>query len=332
MIVERLKKNNKVISSKLILVEEKDVKDGYKIKIPEGITEIGSNAFSKIKYAKALYIKMPDSVTKIEEDAFRCIDDQKLEIQKIKFSENLKEIGNGAFADCIFHHTVILPNDLHTIPYQCFASCDFQNGIGLPGKLEKIEERAFTYANLDEIFIPDSVTSIGEHAFSHSGLKKVKLPNTLKEIESKSFAYTPLKKVKLPETLEKIGNGAFMETKLEEVICPKNLKQIGKSAFSGSTKLNHVDLGNVSSIGDYAFQLCSIEDLKLNENCKEIKNMAFANNKLKSLSMTDTQYEYITSDYQAVFINNPELENIEIRHIEQLPVDKARQLQFKKEI
>ena len=59
MIVQYTKRNDKVIEAKLLEVEKKDLKKGCQIKIPEGITVIGTRAFDLFQGKKTkLKIKL----------------------------------------------------------------------------------------------------------------------------------------------------------------------------------------------------------------------------------------------------------------------------------
>lgn len=48
MRIETLKENETIVDKKLVSVSQSDLKDGYKLKVPEGVTIIGSDIFCDV--------------------------------------------------------------------------------------------------------------------------------------------------------------------------------------------------------------------------------------------------------------------------------------------
>lgn len=114
-----------------------------KVVLPEGLTNIGSYAFSGCE--NLTEISIPSTVT---------------------------IIGVGAIRYCRALTSVVLPENLTFIGYDAFSQCGFTS-ILLPEKLETIDGNAFAFTSLTEVEIPASVTFIGADAFSISGLQSI---------------------------------------------------------------------------------------------------------------------------------------------------------------
>ena len=113
--------------------------------IPEGITEVGSYAFSGRKQLANIVI--PDSVT---------------------------SIGSEAFDSCSSLESVIIPDSVTSIGDSAFRSCSSLESVIIPDSITSIGDSAFYYCfSLESVTIPDSVTSIGDSAFWCSNLTEV---------------------------------------------------------------------------------------------------------------------------------------------------------------
>ena len=108
------------------------------VTIPDGVTEIASNAFSDCTNLTSVTI--PDSVTKIGNNAFyKC-----KSLTSVTIADGVTEIGDYAFEGCSKLKEVVIPCSLIKIGRGAFDSC----------------------IKLDSIVIPDSVTEIADGAFA----------------------------------------------------------------------------------------------------------------------------------------------------------------------
>lgn len=165
------------------------------IKLNEGLTEIGSNAFGG---AVITSLTLPNSLTTIGQEAFSgCY-----QLAKITWPDNkgFTEI-NGfdhctSLPDSIFES---LPVTVTSIGYEAFFGCRFSS-VSLPGTIETIDERAFAYNyNLKSLTLHEGLQSIGVCAFyccngTDNGEYMEGLLNAT---------------IVVPETVTYIGAGAF---------------------------------------------------------------------------------------------------------------------------
>ncbi|MCH5186762.1 MAG: leucine-rich repeat protein [Oscillospiraceae bacterium] len=240
------------------------------IKVEEGVTSIGVNAFHGVSGAKS--VSLPSTIT---------------------------QIGEGAFYGCADLEAVELPNSITSIKRHTFYGCRALSQINLPARVNHIGGHAFEYTALIHIELPESVDEIGASAFEQSKLEEITLPNGCKIGEAVFLGCENLKKYKLPdditeiparlfydsavETLElpagvtKIGNSAFSETKLTEAILPDSVKELGNFAFSGCSNLVRAAVpGSVGKVGDMAFKGCDkLMEVKLGEGIAELGRGVF---------------------------------------------------------
>lgn len=131
-----------------------------KVKIEEGITGIGREAFQWCN--ELLDVEIPESVTRIDQSAFQGCKS----IKKIQIPQNVSYIGKYAFWGCISLES-----------------------INIPDKVEKINDATFPYCiSLTYIDIPNNVISIGEIAFLGCiALEKITIQNDFTVIKFGAF-------------------------------------------------------------------------------------------------------------------------------------------------
>lgn len=157
-----------------------------KIIITGSLKNVSECAFSDFRNVKT--IEMCDSITKIEAYAFDMCDS----LKTIKFSKNLKKIGDGAFSDTGIKQI--------SLPESAFQYSGIQK-ITIPSKVKVIGKRAFSTCNqLKSICIKSKVISeMDEDAFVDISPKaKITVP------KSKYGFYCELLKINIPENV-KVG-------------------------------------------------------------------------------------------------------------------------------
>ena len=215
------------------------------IAIPDGVTEIGSNAFAS--NTKLRSVAIPASVETIGEDAFRSCTD----LEEVTFEDGsaLKTIGKGAFSSLGRKFgKIMIPAEVATLGTT--GADVFTGSSGLKDiEVEDGSEQFYSYDGVvyktdgdiawfvapgktGTVTIKDGTTRIGSRAFEKSGVTFVNLPDSLTAIEDKAFLSSKLIAIEIPGSVEKIGAQAFYNnTKLVTATIGDGVREIGNSAF-----------------------------------------------------------------------------------------------------
>ena len=224
------------------------------IVIPDGVTEIGHDAFRRCYTVTSVTI--PESVSIIGESAFEfctnlasiTIPDSVTEIKSRAFYEctgltsvvilgSVTQIDDDTFEDCTGLLSVTLPDSITRIGTSAFNHCKNLASITIPNSVAEIAHGAFRdCTSLTSVTIPDSVTTMKDNAFADcSSLTSVRISNSLTEISYSTFANCKsLKSVVIPQSVTKIENRVFENcTGLTSIDIPDTVREIGRWAFRG---------------------------------------------------------------------------------------------------
>lgn len=162
--------------------------------------------------------------------------------------------------------SIVFPDSLRYIGYDCFAGCTNLRSINLPYSLQIIEGSSFNgCGSLSQVTIPPNVKIIGLSAFSQCGnlttvnynaincttadmsfygcenLTTVNIGNSVHVIPSGLFRRcTHLSNVNMSESVIKIGKEAFSYTAITSFTIPKNVDSIGRDVFYGCSSLQTI--------------------------------------------------------------------------------------------
>ena len=228
--------------------------------IPDGITEIGVQAFSGCTQLKSVVIP-----------------------------EGVKVIGQFAFFDCTSLVSVSIPQSVKTIDSGAFSGCSRLAFIELPEGLEEIDGAFGDCKELKSIVIPNGITRIGGF-HGCSNLSSVTIPNSVKEIEGQAFRdCSNLTSIVIPESVETIGYEAFRNcSNLTSISIPKGMKKIEREAFFGCANLTSIVIPeSVEIIDNDAFDGCT--SLKLVAVIKE-----------KTLEQRQKIEQYYSTDFNPI--------------------------------
>ena len=116
--------------------------------IPDSVTEIGEEAFSKCE--KLTNVNIPNSVTKIGKYAFRgCT-----ALTSVNIPESVTKIGNEAFSGCTALTSINIPNSVTWIGEYAFRWCTALTSITIPNSVTWIGDWIFLGCeNLKEIIL-----------------------------------------------------------------------------------------------------------------------------------------------------------------------------------
>ena len=230
------------------------------------VTSIGKDAFYASEYSrfknwearrKIRSISIPEGVTEIGENAFSLCES----LETLLVPASMKKIGTGAFNRCSKLRNkegFIIFNDVVYDYVSPKGKCD---KIVITEGVKKIGEKAFyskwssdVLKNVQSLILPESLEEIGESAFEGlSGLKHIRLPERLHTIGRRAFAESGLEKITFSGGLKYIREAAFYATKFVELRLPESLESIGPRALYGCAKLR--DLYIPASLGKIGKEL-----------------------------------------------------------------------------
>lgn len=128
--------------------------------IPEGVKEIGTNAFRRCR--RLLSLHLPQSVEKIGAYSFEMLG----EMRSLRLSGNIKEIPHNAFVCCDSLKILEIPEGVEVLGLDCFAMNKSLEEVVLPSTITTISRGVFWNSRkLKKVVIPASVTTIGEYVF-----------------------------------------------------------------------------------------------------------------------------------------------------------------------
>ena len=180
-------------------------------------------------------------------------------VEKVVFSENIKDVYSYCLKDFTNLKTVVWPEDIVIIWEHAFENC----------------------TSLVSLDIPDSVKEIYDYAFSGcTSLTTVDLPEKLRDLYSSAFeGCSQLSSIfLLPENLQMLGNSVFKGTALREIVVPKSVNMMGSSVFEDCSKLERAIIQSAFHIIERdMFRGCSsLKTVYFSTSIAEILDQAFA--------------------------------------------------------
>ena len=258
------------------------------ITLPEGLVNIGSNAFEEC--SKLEHLVIPSTVESIGENAFCSCS----ALQQINIPSSVNYIGERAFCSCRSLLSINLPEGLTLLNYDLFSGCK----------------------QLSDIQIPSTVTTIKSGAFNNcEALKTITLPASLSTFENSSentsYSYnsifsscSALKSILVEagnKYFESDGTALYNKAKdtlicfpagVTSVVVPQSVKTIGVKAFYCCDSLQNIMFEDGVSdlvIEVEAFHNCkNINKMVITSGIKEVKYRAFSDAHIKKLVITTT--------------------------------------------
>lgn len=283
--------------------------DITKVVVEEGVTSIGSYAFSDCTSMASA--DLPEGLETIGANAFESCGD----LQTVDLPEGLESIGDYAFNECDINSLVLrdglkyigeyafaqnnlqsleLPAGLETIGNHAFENCRYLFSVTFSEGLQTIGESAFQdCTSLQSLTFSQGLQTVGDHAFEGCNeLKSTAFSEGLKTLGQDAFKNcSELESVTFSGGPERIENNAFDScNEMKSVTFSEGLQEIGSNAFYSCSSLTSVELPKgLQIIGGYAFEDCgSLEHVTLPEGLQEIGEYAFSScYSLKSVTFPD---------------------------------------------
>ena len=243
------------------------------IVLQSGVTKIGDSLFSNLPALET--VDFPDTLISIGTNSFRGCSS----LKSIELPSSLDSIGIGAFGNCTQLQSAKLSDGLESIESWAFSYCPELSEIQLPETLTELGSAAFyECSSLPHIVIPKNVTELNEFTFvACSALEDITIEGELTYLGggvfngTKWFSEQPDwiivqdkflqtyvgtdTELVIPNGIEFICDRAFTNKNIQSVILSDSVKSIGSSTFA-STDLETIDLNQVETIGESAFNGC----------------------------------------------------------------------------
>ena len=246
------------------------------LSLPEGITGIGSHAFSTC--AELTAPEFPEGLQRLGDFAFFCCTG----LSELRLPASLRSIGVSAFDGCSGLTALSLPEGVLRLGDRSFFGCEGLTELTLPGSIAEIGANCFTYCTaLQRVRLQEGIPYVGESMFSGcTALQAVEIPGSAAEIHSYAFnGCRSLTEVLLPEGVNAVGSRAFSFCMgLERITLPESLQSLGDRALNVCDHLQTLWIPDgVTEIGEALCWGCdSLRSVRLPTGLETIPAQAFA--------------------------------------------------------
>ena len=238
-------------------------KENSEYTIPNGVEEIGDNAFM---YCNNLhFITTPDTLKIINNNAFKNCQ----YLYEINIPNNVAKIGDMAFEDCNSLHAINIPSSTESIGTSVFSNCHRLSKI-------TVDENNKYYESSDNVLYSKGKTVLIKYPESKEETEFI-IPNTVKEIAAAACYLCGFKNITIPDSVTKIGKFAFSGTNIESLIIPNSVVEIGSNAFDYCWDMKELTISNsLNYIGSRVFASCeNLTTVKLSNSVTQIEDSAF---------------------------------------------------------
>ena len=258
------------------------------VKIGEGITSIGNNAFAICKSLTSVTI--PSNVTSIGNEAFdmcRALTEIKVEEGNKAYKSVDGVLFNKAGTELILYPIskagtrYIIPEGVTKICYIAFYECKSLESITIPSSVKEIGQWVFSGSALKTVYYLGTEEmwrniSIGGH---NSDLDNATIIYCYMELNNGTLIIYGYQEITADEVDKAIGRTDHNKANESvKTIIIKSAQSIGKDAFYGFTGLTKATIPEgVTSIGDRAFAWCpNLNNIIIPNSVTSIGNNAFA--------------------------------------------------------
>lgn len=276
------------------------------IRIPEGVTEISSNAFTD---AQLTSVWIPASVRAIDDSAFAGQPLTQVTFQdEDAHPSQLETIGERAFAYTALE-SVTLPRSLKTAGLETFSDMEKLRSVHVGPNvqadglfaafartplLESIEVDAANqnYQSLDGVLYAQGGTHLATYPQAKNSGGSYTVAEETAFIDEGAFASAQITSVTLPSHLRNVGKGAFVGARITSLTLPDAFESMDDTAFWYMPKLERVDLGGATMLPDSAFRYDkSLAEVNFRPDLNrlaEVGDFAFDTTALTSATLPDS--------------------------------------------
>ena len=296
------------------------------IRIPEGVTEISSNAFTN---AQLTSVWIPASVRAIDDSAFAG-----QPLTQVTFQDDdahpsqLETIGERAFSYTPLE-SVSLPRSLKTAGLETFSDMAKLRSVTVGPNvqadglfaafartplLESIEVDAANqnYQSLDGVLYTKGLTHLATYPQAKNSGGSYTVAEETAFIDEGAFSSAQITSVTLPSHLRHVGKGAFVGSRITSLTLPDGFESMDDTAFWYMSKLERVDLGGATMLPDSAFRYDkSLAEVNFRPDLNrlaEVGDYAFDTTALTSATLPDS----VTSIGKGAFSNDTALTSVHL--------------------
>jgi len=251
--------------------------------IPMSVTYVGENPFVGCTELRSITIASNNSVYAFQNSALIQLTENKLisllsydKVQHYLVPEQIRVIGQYAFAVNNNLWKVTLPETLQTIEAYAFYSCENLSEIVHGNSLKEIGANAFRLCNNLKLFRSSDSFSF----YQPDEQLYIDIPPTVVRIDEYAFAQSGIYNVYIPDSVSAMGNGLFMNcSDLISAQIHANVYSLPADTFSQCTELRTVDLSpSLLAIEESAFSHCQrMSSITLPNELQYIGQDAFSN-------------------------------------------------------
>ena len=187
-------------------------------------------------------------------------------VEHLTIPDSVTEITNSAFTHCTNLKDVAIGSGVEELVY-VFSGCTALKDVTFSPKssLKRIDGGFSGCTSLTQLDLPDGLEEV---SLGGTGIKELTLPDSVKKIYSYGFEdCQSLKRVNIPDGVTELGDDTFLDCpSLTTIEGGANVTKIGDRCFGWYdwdseqwvqddklVSLGDIDLGKLTSIGDYAF-------------------------------------------------------------------------------
>ena len=276
------------------------------IEIPNSVTSIGDYAFYICTSLTNIVVDSENTIYDSRNGCNAIIETASNTLiagcKNTIIPNSVTSIGNAAFRDCESLTSIEIPNSVTSIGDKAFWGCSGLTSIVVDGGNTIYDSRNGCNAIIEtasntliagcqKTIIPNSVTSIGNYAFYEcTSLTSIEIPNSVTSIGNYAFyECTSLTSIEIPNSVTSIGDYAFHECPgLTSIVvdsgntkydsrngCNAIIETASNTLITGCQ--NTIIPNSVTSIGDYAFYVCSgLTSIEIPNSVTSIGYGAFA--------------------------------------------------------